>query len=145
MIARRRFATAQHDIAPDRWIGPYLPMLADRAGALFFPVERPGAGAQCGLHVEPPGIWRASGDAAATLPLAALAVGVGIKRRTVRVARPCPAPPLLLSHGGAYLAAAHEGRIDKTRCGQSFEGRTILVEMIRLTPHRLFPFEPEPG
>ncbi len=74
-----------------------------------------------------------------------LAVDGRIERRSVRIARPCPAFRFEGTDNGPGFATAEKGGIGKIRLDQPVQRHPVIIEMLRLSPHWLFPREFQPA
>ena len=87
VIAGRRLLPGEDDVAPRRRVGGDRPRLAVGPAARLLPRQRPGQRRRL-VDAEPKRIGRAGRDAPRRLRRVEVAVGAGVERRAVGVARP---------------------------------------------------------
>src|SRR5579864_6099270 len=132
MIARRRVFAREHDIAE------FFGRGSDATSALVHPTQRAGE-RHCLRDIEPQREIFARGAAPRALALAETAARAGIERAFLALRRVDGARDFRLDRG-----ARTKARIDESHRVELFERGAVVVEMLRLAPHRAIPIEPEP-
>src|SRR5690606_37862678 len=132
-------------VPPCQWIGNQSPGIPIRSFTTFSPVERFADMLAGSFHVEPPGVGQAVLDK--PLPFAVGPASIHPRKdgHTLRVLRPYGSLRLRVGNMRLNLAPAHEGRVDQTLIDKALQRRAIIVEMLRLLAHWLFPRKAEPG